>query len=156
MEEGKAESSGEEKAKEGTGKGILIALSALIVILAVLLGYVYYSYSSIVELKESKILDKDKTVNLPAGANMEISYSTPYAGYIKINFTSSGGVYFWVGNSQYVSYNNGYYSRYPPPGDTATSGSFTVPVFPGTTKIYIRNPGILVGVTVTYTLEYVY
>ena len=58
MAENKAESSGEEKAKEGTGKGILIALSALIVILAVLLGYEFYSYSSIVELKESGSLTK--------------------------------------------------------------------------------------------------
>jgi len=110
----------------------------------------------IVNLRKTTALEKDRTVNLPAGGDITLSYSTPYAGYITVTFTASGPVYFWVGSS----FTGGYYMRYPIPlrgtFDTATSGTFTAPVYPGTTNIYINHPALLIGATVTFTITYTY
>lgn len=99
----------------------------------------------------SRVLDKDKTVNLPAGTDDTFYYDTPRGGYVTVSFTATGGVYFWVGSS----FTNTYYARYPITSpDTATRGSFTIPVPPGTMWFYVRNPALLGGVTVTFTITY--
>jgi peptidoglycan hydrolase CwlO-like protein len=101
----------------------------------------------IVNLRKSAVLDRDKTVNIPANSYIILSYRTPYAGYIRISFTATQAVDMWIG-SDYVGKYYYYYSN--------TSGAFIVPVLPGTTYIYIRNPSWFLGVTVTLTVEYVY
>jgi uncharacterized protein YlxW (UPF0749 family) len=106
---------------------------------------------NIIYLRVSTVLDKDKTVNIPANNYIILSYSTPYAGYIRVSFTATLGVYIWVGSS----FTGEWYCRYPREG-FATSGSFIVPVLPGATYIYIGNPSLLLGVTVTLTIEYTY
>jgi cell division protein FtsB len=101
----------------------------------------------IVNLRKSAVLDRDKTVNIPANSYIILSYGTPYAGYIRISFTATQAVDMWIG-SDYVGKYYYYYSN--------TSGAFIVPVLPGTTYIYIKNPSWFLGVTVTLTVEYVY
>ena len=109
--------------------------------------------NAIVNLQKSQVLDRDKTVNLAAGKDATLSYSTAYAGYVTISFTATTGVYFWV-QSSFTGTN---YARYPSTSpDTATSGSFTIPVTKGTTYLYIRNPALLFGASVTFTITYVY
>ena len=103
----------------------------------------------IINLQKATTLDKDKTVNLPVGASTTLYYSTQYAGYIRVDFTASGPVYFRVGNSNY-----GYSVRYPESG-TATSGSFIIPVLPGTTYLYIASLSLF-GVSTTFTITYIY
>jgi cell division protein FtsB len=105
----------------------------------------------IVYLRVRIVLDKDKTVNIPANSYTILRYSTPYAGYLRISFTATQGVYIWVGSS----FTDEWYYLYPRDG-YATSGSFIVPVLPGTTFIYIGSPSWFSGVTVTLTIEYVY
>jgi peptidoglycan hydrolase CwlO-like protein len=105
----------------------------------------------IIYLRVSTVLDKDKTVNIPANNYIILSYSTPYAGYIRVSFTATHGVYIWVGSS----FTGEWYYRYPREG-FAARGSFIVPVLPGVTYIYIGNPSPLLGVTVTLTIEYTY
>lgn len=105
----------------------------------------------IVYLRKTVVLERDKTVNLPARGYTTLTYSTGYAGYLRVSFTASGPIYFRVGSS----FIGGYYYRYPESG-TATSGSFVVPVLPGTTWIYIENTALLIGASVTFTIEYVY
>ena len=107
---------------------------------------------AIINLQKNTILEKDKTVNLPTRHYITLQYNTPYTGYIRITFTASGGVLFWVGNS----FTGEYYYRYPSNATTAVSGSFIVPILPGITYIYIENPAWLSGVTVTLTIEYTY
>jgi len=87
----------------------------------------------IVNLRRSTTLKKDKTVNLRPLDQLTFSYSTPYAGYITITFTATAGVDFWVSSS----FTGGYYTRYPLT-ETAFKGSFTVPVFTGTTSVTVR------------------
>jgi len=106
---------------------------------------------NIVYLRVSIVLDRDKTVNIPANSYTILRYSTPYAGYLRISFTATQGVYIWVGSS----FTGEWYYLYPRDG-YATSGSFIVPVLPGTTSIYIGNPSWFLGVTVTLIIEYVY
>ena len=88
---------------------------------------------NIIYLRVSTILDKDKTVNIPANDYTILTYSTPYAGYIRVSFTATQGVYIWVGGS----FTGEWYYRYPREG-FATSGSFIVLVLPGATYIYIE------------------
>jgi hypothetical protein len=71
-------------------------------------------------------------------------------GYIRIDFTASGPVYFRVYNLSY-----GYSIRYPESG-IETSGRFIVPVLPGTTYVYIEHPALLIGASATFTITYVY
>jgi len=105
----------------------------------------------IVQLRKTVTLEQSAIINLPANSGQTAYYSTPYAGYIRIDFTATGPVYFWIGSS----YTGTYYSRYPST-DTVTSGSFLVPVFPGTTYVYIYHPALLIGATVTLTITYIY
>ncbi len=98
-------------------------------------------------------IDKDKTVNLAPHNVYELSFPTPFAGYIIVEFTATGGVYFLIGSSNTIP---PIYARYPPmPPDTATSGKFIIPVTRGRTYVHIVNPSPYSGVTVTYTITYV-
>ena len=110
----------------------------------------------IVNLRVKIVLDKDKTMNIVANSYITLEYDTHYAaGYLKISFTATRDIYIWVAND----YVGGHYYRYPVPerGYTyASSGSFIVPVLPGTTYIRIYNPSLFSGVTVTITIEYIY
>ena len=110
----------------------------------------------IVYLRVRIVLDKDKTVNIAANSYITLRYDTRYAaGYLRISFTATRDIYIWIAND----YVGGYYYRYPVPtrGLTyASSGSFIVPVLPGTTYIEIYNPSWFSGVTVTITIEYIY
>ena len=113
------------------------------------------SLSDIVNLKVKSNLERDKTVNIPAGEEIVLSYNTPYGGYLLVRYTATGGVCMWFENT----FVGGYYYRYPVPTSGfsyASSGSFVVPVLPGTTTIHIVNPDLLLGATVTLTIEYYY
>ena len=111
----------------------------------------YNVLNDTVNLKKSTVLDKDKTLNIQARGHQTLSYSTAYAGYIRVDFAASGSVYFWVGSELA----GGWYAPYTSYG-TTTSGRLTVPVFPGTTNLDIRNADLLTGVTVTFTVTYIY
>jgi len=111
----------------------------------------YDELYAIVKLQKSQVLDNNKTVVLPRLGEETLLYSTPYAGYIKVNFTASEPVYFWVGSS----FTGKYYARYPSQAEAA-SGSFIIPVFAGTTLLYMVNPSYWAGTTVTFTVIYVY
>jgi hypothetical protein len=174
-----------EAQKEKGSKGALIGMAVVIVVLVLSNIYTYMSLQNqisgaldevvslqnenaklkntiaqlntqisqlqqIINLQKATTLDKDKTVNLPAGTSITLYYSTQYVGYIRVDFTASGPVYFRVGNSNY-----GYSVRYPESG-TATSGSFIIPVLPGTTYLYIEHPAVLIGASITFTTTYVY
>jgi len=110
----------------------------------------------VINLRIRIVLDRDKTVNIAANSYITLRYDTRYAaGYLIISFTATRDIYIWIAND----YVGGYYYRYPVPtrGLTyASSGSFIVPILPGTTYIEIYNPSWFSGVTVTITIEYIY
>jgi len=108
----------------------------------------YNELDDIVNLKKSMVLDKDKTLNIPARGLQTLSYSTAYAGYIIVDFTASGRVLLMVGSG----FTGEIYYR--------TSGAtfselFTIPILPGKTHLSFLNEGII-RVTVTLTVTYIY
>lgn len=105
---------------------------------------------SIVDLKVTKTLEKDKTINLPPGGNITLSYPMDYAGYITITFTASGTTVFAIGSD---STNPTWYFWWVSDG---TLTSCKIPVTRGTTYIGFANPSSFSGLTVTFTLEYTY
>lgn len=108
--------------------------------------------NDVVNLKKSIVLDENQTVILPAWIYRTLPYTTSHAGYIRVDFAASGDVYFMVGSI----FTGGWYATYPLTG-TATSGRFTIPVFPGTTYLYVGNPGLLASrVAVAFTITYIY
>jgi len=110
----------------------------------------YRNLLSIVNLRASKTLDRDKPIQIPANSYTTLVYSLEYAGYIEITFQATEDIYFYVGNGDY-------WVRYPTNCITyADSGRFIVPVLPGTTYIKIYNPSLLFGVSITITVVYVY
>jgi len=110
----------------------------------------YSESQAIIGLKKSTVLAKDKPVQLPANSYRYFEYDLQYAGYLQITFSATGNVYFYVGNGDY-------WVRYPSDySKTAASGSFIVPVLPGATYVYIYNPSLFSGVSVTVSIEYVY
>lgn len=109
---------------------------------------------NIVNLGKSQTLDTNRPVSLTCSGSQTISYSMSYAGYITITFNAQRQIYL----EAYSSYIYTWYARYPLSG-TATSGTFKIPVLPGTTSIYIQDmPGILEtgGQTVVLSATYVY
>jgi len=114
----------------------------------------YSNAQAIINLAVSRTLEKDKPVQIPAGSSTYLAYSLNYAGYLVITFSANGNIYFYVGgNGTYGSYS----IRYPYSSSfVASSGSFIVPVLPGTTYVNIYNPSIVFGVSVTITITYVY
>ena len=109
-------------------------------------------YDEILRFEKSVVIEKDKTLNLKASENTTLSYDTLFAGYIEVNFTASVDIYFWVGSSLIEDI---YYARYPSFPNTATNGTFIIPVC-STVYLYIHNPNELMGATVTLTIKYVY
>jgi len=111
----------------------------------------YNDLQSILSLQKNTVLDKNKTFTLAENGTASLLYSTKYAGYIMFNFTSTQYIYFTISSN----YTNIEYARYPLEG-AATSGVFKIPVFPGTTKITVRNTNYFYGATVRYTINYFY
>jgi hypothetical protein len=109
------------------------------------------SLESIGSLKNSTILEGGKRISISGGGSAEFDYETPYVGYIKITFSASDDIVFWVGSN----FTNSFYSRYPQSG-ASSAGSFIVPVLPGKTMVRIDHPAPVVGASVTFTIEYVY
>ncbi len=106
----------------------------------------------IVNMEMSTTLEQSKAVNIPRASSVTYSYSTLYSGYITVNFIPSGGVHFFIGNSEY-----GYFARFPVSNpDHYGSGSFTVPVGRGTTSLQIVNPVGTSTLDVTFSVSYVY
>ena len=103
---------------------------------------------AIVKLEKSQVLTNNEALAIDPYYERIITYRIPYAGYLKIEFSSSGGVYISVGGG-YVGWD---YMRYPPTG-TETRGSFIAPVLPGTVYVRIGNPSrnpVVMTITVTY------
>ena len=110
------------------------------------------NYKKIINLEVSVTLADDEVIAIPGNSYYVLSYNTEYAGYLIISFTATSGISIYVGSD----FTGEYYYTYPSEG-TATDGTFYVPVFPGTTYIFIDNRGLFTpGVTVTITITYVY
>jgi len=112
----------------------------------------YNDTLAIVNLALSRTLERNTPVQVPAYSSTYLTYRLSYAGYLVITFSATGGVYFYVGNGDY-------WVRYPSPSSSssvASSGSFIVPVLPGTTYVYIYNPALFTGASVTISITYVY
>ena len=77
---------------------------------------------------------------VPHREGLEISEARP-------GFTATQAIFIWVGSS----FTGSWYSQY-----NGTFGDFIALVLPGTKSIYISNPSLFFGVTVTLTIEYVY
>ncbi len=108
--------------------------------------------TSIVNMGKNVILENDKHITISASTSSYLSYRTSFAGYIGVSLVSTGGVSFDMGSSQ-VS--DTWFGTYPRSG-TVDSGSFKVPVMPGTTYIKITNPSMSTDVVVYFYLTYVY
>jgi len=109
-------------------------------------------YESIVNLELSRVLADNEAIAIPGNSYHILSYTTEYAGYLIIEFTATNGISIHVGSN----FTGEYYYTYPNNG-TTTNGTFYVPVFPGTTYIFLDNRGpFRPGVTVTIIITYVY
>jgi len=116
----------------------------------------YSEAQAIIYLEKSETLEKDKLVQIPAGSSACFAYNLSYTGYLVITFSAVGNVYFYVGNGSYwVRYPSGCNSPSGCP-IAASSGSFIVPVLPGTTYVRIYTPSIYAGSNITITVTYVY
>ncbi|MCJ7634742.1 hypothetical protein MUP77_20420 [Candidatus Bathyarchaeota archaeon] len=112
-------------------------------------SYTNSQYNTLVNLSNQTTFDTNRVVNVNAWGSQTLIYSTPYAGYIVINFTSTGSnTYFQVGSS----FINAYYST----TNTASSGTYTIPVFPGQTWLNVVQQGGLFGIVVIVTITYFY
>jgi prefoldin subunit 5 len=94
----------------------------------------YTVLQNIVNFKNSTTLLTNGLFVIPRGGNQNITYSTPYAGYLSISFTATRGTLIEFSNSNYT----GIYAQYPLIGN-ATSGTFKMPVFPGSETITIQD-----------------
>jgi len=109
-------------------------------------------YESIVNLELSTVLADDEVIAIPGDSYHVLSYTTEYAGYLIIEFTATSDISIHIGSN----FTGEYYYTYPS-NETATNGTFYVPVFPGTTYICLDNRGSFrPGVTVTITITYIY
>ncbi len=98
------------------------------------------------------IFEDNKTIDLSAMDNITLTYDAIYAGYITVNYTSSGEIVFWFGSS--VT-DDKYYARYPAFPNTTKQGSIKIPVC-STTYVYIINPNYELEVTVNLDIKYFY
>ena len=132
------------------GKAVAIAVGVLGVVLIVFAIVSYYKigeYEDILSLGKSKVLRSNWVLNVD-GAEV-ITISVQYAGYVRIEFTSSCGVYFIASNRVY-----GYEIRYPRDG-IISRGSFTIPVLPGDQYLTIFSPSCR-STIVVMNITYVY
>lgn len=98
------------------------------------------------------IFEDNKTIDLSAMDNITLTYDAIYAGYITVNYTSSGEIVFWFGSS--VT-DDKYYARYPAFPNTTKQGSIKIPVC-STTYVYIINPNYELEVTINLDIKYFY
>ncbi len=98
------------------------------------------------------IFEDNKTIDLPAMDNITLTYDAIYAGYITVNYTSSGEIVFWFGSS--VT-DDKYYARYPAFPNTTKQGSIKIPVC-STTYVYIINPNYELEVNINLDIKYFY
>jgi prefoldin subunit 5 len=94
----------------------------------------YTILQNIVNFKNSTTFLTNGALILPRAGNVNLTYSTPYAGYLTISFVASRGTLIEFSNSNYT----GIYAQYPLTGN-ATSGAFRMPVFPGSETITIQD-----------------
>ncbi len=116
----------------------------------------------IVSVAYSEVLEHGKVVSIPANSYTCLNYTTPYAGYLLIQFSSTGDVYMEI-NIGYSLIADGVmevlYMRYPEEG-AASTGRLLVAVLPEGIQrtpidICIYNPSAL-GVEVTIDITYWY
>ncbi|EMR74223.1 hypothetical protein MCGE09_00096 [Thaumarchaeota archaeon SCGC AB-539-E09] len=106
----------------------------------------------IINFKKSIIFEDNKTIYLSAVDNITLTYDSPYAGYISVNYTSSGEIVFWFGSP--VT-DEKYYARYPAFPNTTKQGSIKIPVC-SITYVYIINPNNELDVTINLDIKYFY
>lgn len=94
----------------------------------------YTALQSIVNFRNSTTFLTNGMLTLPRAGNQNLTYPTPYAGYLSISFVASRGTLIQFSNSNYT----GIYAQYPLTGN-ATSGAFRMPVFPGAETITFQD-----------------
>lgn len=116
----------------------------------------------IVAVACSEVLESRKALLIPANSYICLSYTTPYAGYLLIQFSSTGDVYMEI-SIGYAFIANGLmevlYIRYPKEG-AASTGRILVAILPEEVQrtpmdICIYNPSAL-GVEVIIDITYWY
>jgi archaellum component FlaC len=111
----------------------------------------YNDQKMIVELKKNIVLDYNKTIVFLSNGTFILSYKTNYTGFITINFNSTQYIFFKISSD----YTNTDYIRYPLE-NAVNTGVFKIPVFPGITRISIRNTNYFYDATVRYTITYIF
>jgi len=114
----------------------------------------YTALQNIVNFKNSTILLTNAMQVIPLAGNKNLTYSTPYAGYLSISFNATRGTLIEFSNSNYT----GIYAQYPLTGN-ATSGTFRMPVFPGSETITIQDepqPSDIGYLSVLLNMTYIY
>lgn len=107
------------------------------------------SLSQIASLTANATLEFNRVITLNGGDSYPFFYSLNYAGYVTVDYVSDTPVYF-------VFYNENYAYQIRMPSTLAdTSGSYVIPVLPGTNTMeihdYVANPA-----TITLNLTYFY
>jgi len=116
-------------------------------------NYIYKELNETILLQKTTVYEDNKTIELSAKSNITLTYNAIYAGYIVVNYTSSGEMFFWFGSS---IIENRYYARYPPSfPDTTNQGSIKIPVC-STVYVFIQNPNDEIDVTVNLDIQYFY
>ena len=108
--------------------------------------------NEIILLQKTTIFEDNKTIELPAMSNITLTYDAIYAGYLIVNYTSSGEIVFWLGSS---ITENRYYARYPSFPDTTKQGSIKIPVC-STVYVFILNPNDEIDIMVNLDIQYFY
>ncbi|HEW64247.1 hypothetical protein IOK49_02590 [Fervidicoccus fontis] len=137
--------------------------NAILLVIALLFicafAWSYYKMSvlsNIANLNYSESLESNKALAIPSMSYVTLNYTLPYAGYLKISYSSTSAIYIWVGSNFSQQFPDGnYFSRYPPQRESS-SGTFVVPVLPGEVYVTIYNPSIFNGVALTISIEYHY
>lgn len=125
----------------------IVGFSICLFVIGIVLGYRVVDLEDTLSLGKSKVLRSNWVLNVD-GAEV-ITISVQYAGYVRIEFTSSCGVYFIASNRVY-----GYEIRYPRDG-IISRGSFTIPVLPGDQYLTIFSPSCR-STIVVMNITYVY
>jgi len=108
-------------------------------------------HDEVLNLQKEILLEKFKTLEISPEDNATMFYDIDF-GYIKVNFTSSSEVFFWIGSSLTEDV---YYARYPPFPNTVVNGTFVMPVCD---DLYIRiyNPNLDVASKISLTIKLIY
>ena len=108
-------------------------------------------HDEVLNLQKEILLEKFKTLEISPEDNATMFYDVDF-GYIKVNFTSSAEVFFWIGSSLTEGI---YYTRYPPFPNTVVNGTFVVPVCDDL-YILIYNPNLDVASKISLTIKLIY